>query len=43
MNIRQDLALNEYLQYFITNGTCPSTVIIPYVKDISEKFRCIGE
>jgi hypothetical protein len=52
--IRHDLMLNEYPQEFVglimkpsksshrSNTVCQGMVIIPYVKGISEKFRCIG-
>jgi hypothetical protein len=50
-NIRHDLMLNEYLQEFVDcmkppKSNCPlsdtthqGTVIVPYVKGISENFR----
>jgi hypothetical protein len=53
-NIRQDLTLNEYPQEFVNSIMKPvrssrpsetiyqGTVIIPYVKGISKKFRCTG-
>jgi hypothetical protein len=53
-NLRQDLTLNEYPQEFADSMIKPSrsnrpsdttyqgTVIIQYVKGISEKFRCTG-
>jgi hypothetical protein len=53
-NIRYDLMLNEYLQEFFdfimkplrsnhpSDTTHQGMIIIPYVRGLSEKFRCIG-
>jgi hypothetical protein len=36
------LMLNEYPQEFVDSTTYQGTVITPYVRGISEKFRCIA-